>query len=346
MFILRLCPRYPRPGEKLLKLSPDTYATLLLAGHLGRTGGERVNPLSPTEWGRFAAWLKEQSITPAALLDTNPGRLLNGWRDKSIDAPRILQLLRRRPYLVQVASKWNRANLWVLGRSDPEYPRRLKLRLRENSPPLLFGRGDKSVLNKKGLAVVGSIEAHEEDLLYASKAGAKAASSGVIIISGSARGIDESAMLGAINNGGVAVGIMANGLLKAATSPRWRENLVNGKLVLISPFNPEASPSTGSAMARNKYIYCMADSSLVVHSRKKSGTINGAKENLKNKWVTLWVKPTSDEEAANDNLVRRGGRWCEDDIEKLNMDSLFTASTEPDTDHRPQTQPGTSPQQG
>ena len=198
------------------------------------------------------------------------------------------------------------------------------------------------MLNAGGLAVVGSRKACEEDLLFARKVGAKAASSEVIVISGGARGIDESAMLGAINNCGRVVGVMANNLLQATTSTRWRNSLMNDKLVLVSPFNPEAGFNAGNAMARNKYIYCMADSSLVVHSGKKGGTISGARENLRKKWVTLWVKPTSDKDAANDNLIKEGGHQCEDDIEKLDIGNLFSTLPMPDTDHRPHPHPATS----
>lgn len=37
-------------------------------------------------------------------------------------------------------------------------------------------------------------------------------------------------------------------------------------LVLMSPFNPEAGFDVGNAMARNKYVYCLADAAVVVHS--------------------------------------------------------------------------------
>ena len=77
-------------------------------------------------------------------------------------------------------------------------------------------------------------------------------------------------------------------------------------------------------MARNKYIYCLADSSLVIHSGRKGGTLNGAEENLKKGWVPLWVKPTSDKNAANADLVIKGGRWCEADIQNLKVSELFS----------------------
>jgi predicted Rossmann fold nucleotide-binding protein DprA/Smf involved in DNA uptake len=76
-------------------------------------------------------------------------------------------------------------------------------------------------------------------------------------------------------------------------------------------------------MARNKYIYCLADSSLVIHSGKKGGTFNGAQENLKHGWVPLWVKPTDDPAAANTDLVNQGGHWCKSSPDKISVLELL-----------------------
>ncbi len=98
---------------------------------------------------------------------------------------------------------------------------------------------------------------------------------------------------------------MADSLLKAATSSKWRRGLMDGHAVLVSPFYPEAGFNAGNAMARNKYIYCLADSALVIHSGKKGGTLSGAEENLKKSWLPLWVKQTKDKDAANAELVAK-----------------------------------------
>jgi predicted Rossmann fold nucleotide-binding protein DprA/Smf involved in DNA uptake len=79
-------------------------------------------------------------------------------------------------------------------------------------------------------------------------------------------------------------------------------------------------------MARNKYIYCLADSSLVIHSGRKGGTLNGAEENLKYAWVPLWVKPTMGQDAANADLVVKGGRWLSTDIQELSIAGLMAKS--------------------
>lgn len=304
-------------------LSQTAQATLLLTSYFSKAGSGDAKPLTNAEWGRFAWWLKERSITPADLLTADPAVLLGGWHDPRIGAERIINLLNRGHSLALAMEKWQRAGLWVVTRADPEYPRRLKQRLKTDSPPVLFGCGNKLLLNAGGLAVVGSRNASDADLAFTDCVGAQAAIESIAIVSGGARGVDETAMLGAVKQGGTVIGVLADSLLKAATSSKWRKGLMAGHVVLISPYYPEAGFNTGNAMARNKYIYCLADSSLVIHSGKKGGTLSGAEENLKKLWVPLWVKSTTDADAANADLVSKGGRWYEENSQTPNVAVLL-----------------------
>ena len=305
-------------------LSSTAQATLLLTSYFSKASNESVKPLSNAEWGRFALWLKENSITPADLLVSDPKALLRGWHDARISSDRIIELLKRGHSLALAMEKWQRAGLWVVTRSDPEYPRRLKQRLKTDCPPVLFGCGNKDLLNSGGLAVIGSRNASDSDLAFTDQVVTKAAAENVAIVSGGARGVDETAMIGAMRQGGVVVGVMADSLLRAATSSKWRRGLMDSHVVLISPFYPEARFNVGNAMARNKYIYCLADSSLVIHSGKKGGTFNGAQENLKKAWVPLWIKQTSDKNAANADLVDKGGIWLKEDLQSFKIADLMS----------------------
>lgn len=306
-----------------MNLSHTAQATLLLTSYFSKASSEQARPLTNKEWGRFALWLRDQNSTPADLLKADPQALLKGWHDAKITQDRIVSLLNRGHSLALAVEKWQRAGLWVVTRSDKEYPTRLKQRLKTGSPPVLFGCGSKALLNCGGLAVIGSRSANEGDLKFTRQVGARAAAESIAIVSGGARGVDETAMLGAVDEGGPVIGVMADSLLKAATSAKWRKGLMDGNLALVSPFYPEAGFSAGNAMSRNKYIYCLADSSLVIHSGKRGGTLNGAQENLKHGWLPLWVKPTDDPAAANADLVHQGGHWCESSPDKISIRELL-----------------------
>ena len=311
-----------------MSLSPNTQAVLLLTAHFSKVQSGAAKPLTPKEWGRFALWLKEKSLTPEQLMTGCLKEHLGGWSDEAVTLERIESLMDRGVAFGLAMDKWLRAGLWVMTRSDPDYPRRLKKRLGTDAPAVLFGCGSKRLLNQGGLAVVGSRNAAEEDLDYAYDLGALAANNGYSIVSGGAKGIDEASMLGALEVEGTVVGILANSLLRTCSSVKYRDYLMEDNLALISPFQPDAGFNVGNAMQRNKYIYCLSDAAVVVHSGKKGGTWNGAEENLKKKWVSLWVKQTTDEMAGNAAMVEDGAEWISGVLKDIDFRTLLPSDVQ------------------
>ena len=322
--------------------SPNTQAVLLLTAHFSRASGGSAKPLTPKEWGRFAVWLKEQDLTPEQLMTNRPSDLLDGWIDRHITVERLEALLNRGSALALATERWLRAGLWVMTRSDADYPRRLKRRLGTDSPAALFGCGNRTLLNSGGLAVVGSRNASDDDLQYARQLAASVAAQGHTVVSGGARGVDESAMSGALESEGTVIGVLSYGLLRASASSKYRRHLMCDNLVLISTCHPEVGFSAGNAMQRNKYIYCLSDAALVVHSGTKGGTWSGATENLKMRWTPLWVKPTVDTASGNGNLVRQGAGWTADRANGVVVSDLFSEADESSstkTDPLPEKEP-------
>lgn len=305
-----------------MNLTASAQATLLLTSYFSSAKTNEHKPLTNAEWGKFALWLKHQRISPAGLLVPDPQSLLGGWNDSRIPLERLLGLLGRGHSLALAVEKWQRAGLWIITRADAGYPQRLKDSLRNDSPPVLFGCGNQALLQSGGTAIIGSRNAVEEDLAFTEQLARKLASEGGNVVSGGARGIDECAMLAALNAGGTATGVLTDSLLKASTSAKWRSGLASGNLVLISPFYPEAGFSVANAMARNKYVYCLAESAVVVHAGTKGGTVTGALEALKNRWVPVWVKPNQDQNSANAMLVQNGAAWCAEQAESIERKAL------------------------
>lgn len=300
-----------------MQLTPQAQAILLLTVNFGKADKAGAKPLSNSEWGRFAAWLRDHDLTPADLLSGND-QILAQLIDRTLTHQRIQALLDRGAAVGFALEKWERAGLWVLTRADQEYPERLKRRLRTASPPVFFGCGNKALLGKGGLAVVGSRNASDANLAFTAHLGKQTASQGLSIISGGARGVDDAAITGALENEGTGVAVLADSLLRTATASRFRRPLIAGDLVLISPFNPEAGFLRGNAMARNKYIYCLADAAVVVSSTPgKGGTWAGAIEAIRHDWVPVWIKNTSEAGSGNPRLVEQGARWLPDDVEAI-----------------------------
>jgi predicted Rossmann fold nucleotide-binding protein DprA/Smf involved in DNA uptake len=223
---------------------------------------------------------------------------------------RLDTLLGRGFLLSQAVERWNARAIWVVSRADATYPRRLKARLKEDAPPLLYGCGDVALLEKGGLAVIGSRHVDDALISYAENVGRLSAEAHRSIVSGGAKGIDRAAMQGALLAGGDVAGVLADSLEKAVLSRDNREPLMDGRLVLISPYDPAAGFNVGHAMQRNKLIYALADAALVVTADfEKGGTWAGAIEQLgRLHFVPVFVRNDANAGKGNSALLNRGGK--------------------------------------
>lgn len=288
-------------------LSPDTEAILLLCGRFGSERGGHHAPLTQKEYESLARWLMEHKLRPSDLLSGGSPGLLSDIVHAKLEPIRVESLLARGTAMALILEKWQRSGLWVLSRSDSAYPIRLKKKLGQSAPPLLYGAGDTSLLGAGGLAMVGSRDVSEEALEFTRNVACACARDRLGVISGGAKGVDSAAMQGAGEAGGVVIGVLAADLLRASVNRYNRAGIQSGQLVLISPFNPEAGFNAGNAMARNRFIYALADYALVVDSAQgEGGTWAGALENLRHGWVPLYVR-TPGEKAGNAALIAKGG---------------------------------------
>jgi predicted Rossmann fold nucleotide-binding protein DprA/Smf involved in DNA uptake len=288
-------------------LTPDTQAVLLLCGELGQRGGNGLKPLGPRQYNNLATWLKTEGLRPGDLLTLEGRTKLGGLQTTDVNADRVSPLLERGAALALVVEKWERSGLWVMSRSESCYPERLKRYLGQAAPPLLYGVGSKSLLNRGGLAVVGSRDRTEEDGKFARRVGEHCAQEGIAVISGAAKGVDRDAMAGALDAGGWALGVLAEGLAKTATSGQYRAGLVSDHLTLVSPFDPDSRWFAYTAMERNKLLYGLSDAALVVASSADSGgTWTGAAEALQHGKVKVFVKCTGIVAPGNPKLMRMG----------------------------------------
>lgn len=288
-------------------LSPDTEAILLLCGRFGSERGDQSAPLTQKEYESLARWLMEHKLRPSDLLGADSSALLSDIVHAKLAQARVESLLARGTAMALTLEKWQRSGLWVLSRSDAAYPIRLKKKLGQSAPPLLYGAGDTSLLDVGGMAVVGSRDVSEDALEFTRNVARACVRDRMGVISGGAKGVDSAAMQGAGEAGGVVIGVLAADLLRASVNRQNREGIQSGKFVLVSPFNPEAGFNAGNAMARNRFIYALADYALVVDSAQgEGGTWAGALENLRYGWVPLYVR-TPGEKAGNAALIAKGG---------------------------------------
>ena len=262
-------------------LSPVTQSILLLTSPLmtGRVS-KSAEPLTLGEYKKLALLLHQLGKDPAAFLGQGSGELIGACASIAA-ADRFAALFARGFALSQALEDWQARSIAVVSRADAAYPRSIKARLKGDAPPVLYFCGDLALADSGGLAVVGSRDVSDELLGYATRVGGLAASSGTTIVSGGARGIDKAGMGGALARGGKVVGILVDHLRDAVIERENRDAIMQGRLLLFSPYDPVIGFTVGNAMARNKLVYACAKAGLVVSSdHKKGGTWAGAIEQL------------------------------------------------------------------
>jgi predicted Rossmann fold nucleotide-binding protein DprA/Smf involved in DNA uptake len=320
-------------------LSTNSQAILLLTAPLvaGRSDAS-TNLLTLSEYNRVARMLREKQLQPADLIGSDAKEVVQ-FIAPIFGRERIEALLARGFLLSQAVERWAARAIWVVSRADATYPRRLKTRLKEDAPPILYGCGDAALLETGGLAVVGSRHVDDELMSYTEEIGRLAASVRQTVVSGAAKGIDRAAMHGALLGGGMVVGVMADSLERAALARDNREPLMDGRLVFVSPYDPIAGFNVGHAMQRNKVIYAFADAALVVTSDfEKGGTWTGAIEQLERlRFVPVFVRNGENAGRGNSALLQRGARaWPNPEsgaeLERALAEAVDAASAEPKQD--------------
>ncbi len=287
-----------------MTVSDDSFALLLLCSHLGMPADRpaALRLLSPTEQAplleRYGAHLQ------------GLGEVLRGRIPPELErlgAERVGLLLARGGQLAVELESLEAVGVWALTRADEGYPGRLAERLAAAAPPVLFGAGPMALLGSDGVAVAGSRDLDPGGAAFCREVGALAAQRGLALYSGAARGADLEAALAALDEGGTAVGVPADSLLRMMRDRRLGAFVRAGQLTLATPFHPRAGFETARAMARNKVVYCLAQQAYIAASGLETGgTWAGASEAITNGWVPVFVRAGAGAPEGNLELIRLG----------------------------------------
>jgi len=127
------------------------------------------------------------------------------------------------------------------------------------------------------------------------------------IVSGGAKGVDRLAMNAALDAEAPVVGALADSLARVTNDPDVRRGITDGRVAFCTPYKPTAGFSVANAMGRNKLIYALSRTTVVVASDMETGgTWAGAIEALRQKTspVVVWTEDGAG--PGNAELVRRG----------------------------------------
>jgi predicted Rossmann fold nucleotide-binding protein DprA/Smf involved in DNA uptake len=169
---------------------------------------------------------------------------------------------------------------------------------------------------------VGSREASEKALQFADAIAKKCAAQFRVVVSGFAKGVDKQALDSSIKYGGHSIIVLPQGILTFGSGiKKYYSQIVEGDVLVLSTFFPKAGWDAGLAMARNVYIYGLAEEIYVAESNDKGGTWTGVMDGLK-KGRTIYVRqPESDEKNANQLLIAKGAIPVDADGNRLQAEA-------------------------
>lgn len=154
-----------------------------------------------------------------------------------------------------------------------DYPKQLKATF--NPPKVLYVKGNKELLYKPSVAIVGTRDCSKAGAFIAQRIAKFLSEQGYTIVSGLALGIDAAAHEGGIKS---TVAVLAHGLHEA--HPRSNAHLAQRILdeggAWISEHSENTAPKRQFFVPRNRIQVGLTTSSIIVESAEKGGTMTHA----------------------------------------------------------------------
>lgn len=179
---------------------------------------------------------------------------------------------RARAMAVEEASRTAEQQAIFLTPEDEAYPGRL---LEIYDPPaVLWVRGNARLLNRAGIAVVGTRQPTPYGSGMAEMLSRDLARRGMVVMSGMARGVDTCAHKGALEAGGATIAVWGTGIdvIYPKENKKLAEQIVAQGGAIVSEFPLGTFPAPQNFPIRNRTLSGMSIGVLVVEGGEYSGT--------------------------------------------------------------------------
>jgi DNA processing protein len=218
-----------------------------------------------------------------------------------------------RPDIEPVRRALERSGVEILAFDHLDYPSLLK---ETYDPPLvLFVRGDRRLLSRPTVGLVGARKADPGAAAWTEEMAFTLARSGFVVASGLARGIDSAAHRGALRAGGVTTAVLGTG--PDVIYPPESADLaraIAGSGVIATELPPGEGPFAANFPRRNRILAGLSRAVVVVQASEKSGAMITARLALEASREVLVVAafPWDSRFAGNRRLARDGAIVVQD----------------------------------
>jgi DNA processing protein len=181
-------------------------------------------------------------------------------------------------------------------------------------PVVLWARGRLDLLTHPAVAIVGSRLASEAGLATSRHLAREVSRAGLVVTSGLARGIDGAAHRGALDVGGMTIGVLGSGLdVLYPAAHRGLGQAIAGRGLLVSEFPPGTPPFPRHFPLRNRIISGLSLAVVVVEANERSGSLITARAALEQGRDVLAVPgPLADgRHRGCHSLIKDGARLVE-----------------------------------
>jgi len=172
----------------------------------------------------------------------------------------------------QIRLRLEQLNIQALYEEEDSYPE--YFRVLDDMPPVLFAKGDVSLLEaERRLTVVGTRSNTEYGERIAKSWGESLGRAGVTVVSGMALGIDALAQSACMDAGGKTIAVLGCGV--NVIYPMGNEALyhrIEKDGLLISEITPGQRANKGYFPLRNRLMSAIGQAALVIEGNLKSGT--------------------------------------------------------------------------
>ncbi len=204
-----------------------------------------------------------------------------------------------------------RRQIEVIALDEPAYPE--LLREIHSAPPLLYIRGHKEALKHPGIGVVGTRKISPYGNLVCDELVAGLAQNNLSVISGLAFGVDAQALSIVVEQGGIAIAVLASDLDNASIAPKANFQLAQRILekgCLVSEYPLGFKVQKQNFPIRNRIIAGLSLGTLVIEADEDSGSLITAQYALEQNREVFAVPGSifSQTSRGTNSLIKKGAK--------------------------------------